>query len=203
MIGPVATATWLAAGIVALAAILPLAALAAPAARTIAARAADALDGFADVCGRWVRWLALVLVLLQFAIVVARYALGVGSVFAQEMLLYMHAALFLLGASYTLRHDGHVRVDVFYRDASPRRKAAIDMAGVYLFLLPMCAVVAWTGAPYVERSWAVFEGSKETSGIPFVYGLKTLILLFAAFVALQGVSMANRAALRLTRVEAA
>lgn len=144
------------------------------------------LDALAAVTGRHVMWLSLALVLLQFAIVVLRYAFGVGHVALQEGIIYLHATLFLLAAAYALREDAHVRVDIFYRDAPPRRRAWIDLAGTYLFLIPAMAVVLWVAFPYVAASWAVMEGSKETSGLPFTFLLKTLMLVFAVLVLLQG-----------------
>ena len=90
-----------------------------------------------------------------------------------------------------------MRVDIFYADASPRTKALVDLCGSLLLLLPFMAVLAWFALPYVARSWAILERSRETSGLPFVYLLKTLIPLFAVLMALQGIAQAIRAALVL------
>jgi TRAP-type mannitol/chloroaromatic compound transport system permease small subunit len=90
-----------------------------------------------------------------------------------------------------------VRVDVFYSKASPRAKAAIDLTGSLLLLLPFMAVILWFAVPYVSRSWSILERSREASGLPFVYLLKTLIPLFALLMALQGTSQAIRASLIL------
>jgi TRAP-type mannitol/chloroaromatic compound transport system permease small subunit len=107
--------------------------------------------------------------------------------------IYAHATLFMLAAAWTLRAGGHVRVDVFYAEASPRTKAVIDLVGSVLLLLPFTVVLIWLSVPYVARSWAVLERSQESSGLPLVYLLKTLIPLFAALMALQGVAQAIRA----------
>ena len=152
------------------------------------------IDGLNEIVGRSVSWIALAMVLLQVAIVLMRYVFGIGSILLQESMLYMHATLFMAAAGYTLAHDGHVRIDIFYRAASPRAKAAIDLAGAMLLLLPVCALILWISWPYVSSSWKVLEGSKETNGIPAVFLLKSLIYLFAVLVGLQGVSMAVRAA---------
>jgi TRAP-type mannitol/chloroaromatic compound transport system permease small subunit len=93
---------------------------------------------------------------------------------------------------------GHVRVDVFYADFPPRIKALIDLAGALLLLLPFMLVLAWFAIPYVARSWAILERSRETSGIPAVFLLRTLIPLFALLMALQGVAQAIRSALVLS-----
>lgn len=156
-------------------------------------RLARLIDRINDRIGRAVAWLALVMVLVQFVIVVQRYVFGIGSIWMQESMVYMHATLFMLAAGYTLLHNGHVRVDIFYREASPRRKALTDLAGALFFLLPMCAATAWLAWPYVANSWAIFEGSKETSGIHAVFLLKSVILAFAVLVALQGISLAIHA----------
>jgi TRAP-type mannitol/chloroaromatic compound transport system permease small subunit len=131
--------------------------------------------------------------LLQFAVVVLRYAFGIGSIWLTESIIYGHAALFMLAAAWTLRENGHVRVDIFFADASPRRKALVDLVGSLLLLIPFVVVLAWLSLPYVARSWAILERSRETSGLPAVFLLKTLIPLFAGLMALQGVAQAIRA----------
>ncbi|MEO1199201.1 MAG: TRAP transporter small permease subunit [Pseudomonadota bacterium] len=158
---------------------------------------ADLIDGFNEYTGRFLAWFTLAIVLIQFAVVVGRYVFGVGAIFYQELIIYLHAFLFMLAASYTLKNDGHVRVDVFYREASPRRKAMINLLGSLLLLIPVCLLIIWISWPYVERSWAIRERSMETSGIPFVYILKTAIIGFAVMVGLQGVSMALRSLLAI------
>lgn len=156
-------------------------------------RIASLIDGLNGAIGRGAAWLALAIVLVQFAVVILRYVLGIGSIWLQESILYAHAALFLLAAAWTLQAGGHVRVDVFYSDATPRTKAMIDLAGALLLLLPFTAVLLWFAWPYAARSWAILEHSRETSGLPTVYLLKTLIPLFAVMMALQGIAQAIRA----------
>ena len=149
---------------------------------------ADRIDRLNTAIGRAASWCALAIVLLGFAVVLLRYVLGVGSIWLQESILYAHAALFLLAAAWTLKEGGHVRVDVFYASAAPRTKAWIDLLGALLLLLPFALAIAWFSLPYVERSWAILERSRETSGLPLVFLLKTLIPLFALLLALQGVA---------------
>ena len=155
------------------------------------------LDNLSDRIGRAISWLTLTMVLVQFLIVVMRYVFSVGSIMMQESVVYMHALVFMIGAAYTLLHDGHVRVDVFYRDASDRTKAWVDLLGVLFFLIPVSILIAWISWPYVVSSWEVFEGSKETSGIQAVFLLKTVILVFCALIILQGISLAARSGLIL------
>jgi TRAP-type mannitol/chloroaromatic compound transport system permease small subunit len=118
---------------------------------------------------------------------------GHGSIWLSESIVFGHAAMFMLASGWTLAAGGHVRVDVFYADASPRTKALVDLCGSLLLLLPFMAVLAWFAWPYVARSWAILEMSRETSGIPAVFLLKTLIPVFALLMALQGVSQALKA----------
>lgn len=157
-----------------------------------------ALDAFNHRLGRLVAWVAVAMVVIQFAVVVMRYVFGFGSIWMQESIVYLHSLLFLFGAGYTLLHEGHVRVDIFYRDASEKRKALVDFLGAAVFLLPFCALMWWWSWPYVEQSWAIGEGSKETSGIQAVYILKSMILGFTVLVGLQALSMALRNLLIIT-----
>ena len=154
---------------------------------------AHLIDRLTAALGRAVAWLALVIVLLQFALVVARYAFGLGSIWLSESVIYAHAALFLLAAAWTLSAGGHVRVDVFYAQASPRTRAFVDLAGSLLLLMPFALVLIWLSVPYAARSWAILERSQEASGLPLVFALKTLIPVFAALMALQGVAQAIKA----------
>lgn len=140
--------------------------------------------------GEFVAWTALAMVVVQFAVVILRYVFGIGFIWMQESVIYLHGLLFMAGAAYTLLEDGHVRVDIWYREADAETRARVDLAGAVFFLLPVCAVIWAFAWPYVGRSWAVFEGSQETSGIQAVFLYKTLILAFAGLVGLQGVSMA-------------
>jgi TRAP-type mannitol/chloroaromatic compound transport system permease small subunit len=160
---------------------------------------ADRIDRLNTAVGRAVAWLALVVVLLEFALVVARYAFALGSIWLTETVIYAHATLFLLAAAWTLRAGGHVRVDVFYAEASPRTKAIVDLVGSLLLLLPFAAGLIWLSVPYAARSWAILERSQESSGLPLVFVLKTLIPLFAVTMALQGMAQAIRALAALSR----
>ncbi len=160
---------------------------------------ADRIDRLTAVIGRAAAWLVLVVVVLQFALVVARYVFGLGSVWLTETVVYAHAAMFMLAAAWTLQAGGHVRVDVFYADASARTKALVDLIGALLFLLVFMLVLIWLSVPYAARSWAILEHSQEASGLPIVFALKTLIPLFAVLMALQGLAQAIRAAVALSR----
>lgn len=154
---------------------------------------ADRISGLVAAIGRTVAWLCLFVVVVQFAVVVLRYAFGIGSIWLTESIIYAHAALFMLAAAWTLGEGGHVRVDVFYADAGPRKRAMIDLGGGILLLLPFMLVLGWFSLPYVVRSWSILETSLETSGIPALFLLKTLIPLFALLMGLQGIAQVIRA----------
>jgi TRAP-type mannitol/chloroaromatic compound transport system permease small subunit len=164
--------------------------------RTISASLAFAgcIDRLTAAIGRTVAWACLLVVMVQFTVVVMRYVFGLGSIWLTETIIYGHATLFMLASAWTLREGGHVRVDVFYADAGPRRRALVDLCGSLLLLLPFMLVLLSFAVPYVARSWAILETSRETSGLPAVYLLKTLIPAFALLMALQGISQAIRAA---------
>ena len=155
---------------------------------------ADRIDRLTGTIGRAAAWLVLAVVLLEFALVIARYLFGMGSIWLSEAAVYAHAALFMLAAAWTLSAGGHVRVDIFYADASARTKAMVDLVGALLLLMPFALALLYLATPYVGRSWAILERSQESSGLPLLFVLKTLIPVFAALMALQGVAQAIRAA---------
>lgn len=152
--------------------------------------------------GRLISWLALFMVLTQFIVVLMRYVFGLGWIWVQESIIYMHATVFLAAAGYALVHDGHVRVDIFYGGMSDRGKAIVDFIGGVVFLLPMCAMISWASFGFVSRAWDIMEGSPEgDNGIPGIYILKSMIIVFCALVALQGLVMMARSALVLSGSE--
>lgn len=148
-------------------------------------RMIDALSAF---LGKSAAWLTLAIVLLTTYLVIGRYVFRSNSIALQELVLYMHAAVFMLGTAYALQRDEHVRVDVFYRDASPRNKAIINIIGTVLFLLPFAVLILWFSWRYTMNSWQVREASSNAGGLPYVYLLKTLIPIFAVTLILQGVA---------------
>src|SRR3974390_1300282 len=145
-------------------------------------RLANQIDRLTTAVGRAAAWLALFIVLLQFALVIGRYIFGFGSIWLSETVIYAHAALFLFGAAWPVKVGGNVRVDVFYAYASPRTRAWIDVAGALLFLLPFALVLLWLSLPFAARSWAILETAQGTSGLPFGFPLKSFIPLFWAVV---------------------
>jgi TRAP-type mannitol/chloroaromatic compound transport system permease small subunit len=150
---------------------------------------AKRLDSINEYIGRAMAWGTLLMVLVQFIVVIMRYVFGIGSIFMQESIIYLHALVFLVGGGYTLLYNGHVRVDIFYREMSKRKKAWVDLFGVILLLIPVAVLIFVSSYPYVASSWAALESSKESSGIHAVYLLKTTILAFAVLIIIQGISI--------------
>jgi TRAP-type mannitol/chloroaromatic compound transport system permease small subunit len=140
--------------------------------------------------GRALSWLTLLLVLLVFGLVAARYLFATGSIAAQEATLWLHSLVFLLGAAFTLKRDAHVRVDLVYQRLSPRGRALADLVGAVVLLLPFCVFLFWVSLDYVGMAWSLRESSREPGGLPGVYLLKTLIPIAAALLGLQGIAHA-------------
>ena len=156
------------------------------------------IDTFTAVLGRAVSYLSLAMVLVMAAVVLIRYGFNNNSIALQETVTYMHGMVFLLAAAVTLQQDGHVRVDIFYRDFTPHTKAWIDNLGILVFLLPMCGFIFYSSLHYVAESWRVREASPLPGGLPGVYLLKTLIPIFAATLILQSLAELARNLIVLT-----
>lgn len=146
------------------------------------------IDSISERLGRTIAWIAMAMVLVMVSIVVLRYLFQYGSIAMQESIMYMNAAVFALGAGYTLKVQGHVRVDIFFSRQSTRRRALIDLTGTAVFLIPSMLAIIWLSWDYVSLSWRLREASPESSGLPYVYLLKTAILLLPALLLLQGVA---------------
>jgi TRAP-type mannitol/chloroaromatic compound transport system permease small subunit len=147
---------------------------------------ANKLDRFAEITGRIISWLTLAMVLITFSVVVLRYLFNTGSIALQESITYLHACVFMLGAAWTLKEDGHVRVDIFYSRQSLRTRAWINLAGTLLLLFPVCGFILFSSLDYVALSWSVREGSQEAGGLNAVYLLKTTMPVMAVLLMLQG-----------------
>lgn len=155
------------------------------------------VDRFTESFGRLLAWLVLLMMLAMAAVVVLRYGLEIGSIALQESITYMHASLFMLGLAYTLKHDGHVRVDIFYRHFSARQQAWINSLGGIIFLLPLCLFIVGISWGFVSQSWSIAEVSAEPGGIPAVFLLKALLPLMAINLSIQGLAEVLRSALVL------
>lgn len=155
------------------------------------------IDGLNEKIGIFVAWLTTLLVLNVFYDTVMRYAFNKGSIGMQEMEWHIFSAIFLIGAAYTLKHDGHVRVDIFYTKLSVRGKAWIDLIGTFAFLIPFCLIVIYATKGFILNSWAVREMSPDPGGLPARYILKTLIPFGFSLLILQGIAEAFKCILVL------
>jgi TRAP-type mannitol/chloroaromatic compound transport system permease small subunit len=160
-------------------------------------RIADGLDLINRGTGAVVRWFALLMLLLQFVVVLLRYVFGISYIFLNEGVLYFHAALFMLGAGYTLLVEGHVRVDVFYGRMGERGRALVDIFGHLFLLAPALLILLVYSWPMVRRSWAILEGPISVGGIPASFLLRSLVPAFCILLLIQGLSALLRALIRL------
>lgn len=145
-----------------------------------------------SLAGRSVAWLTLVMTLLTFFIVLMRYGFNQGWIWMQESVTYLHAMVFMVAAAWSLQTDDHVRVDIFYRERSPRYQLWLNFAGTLLFLVPFSVFLVIIGWDYVATAWKVKEASSEPGGLPLVWLLKSLVLILPLMLLLQaGVTLAQ------------
>ena len=156
-------------------------------------RVATAIEQLIDFSGRVVSWLTLLMVVITFTVVVLRYVFDIGWIALQESITYLHAMVFLIGAAYTMQHEAHVRVDIFYSRFSQQTRAWIDFCGALFLLLPFIFFLCWVSWEYVTSSWNVMESSREAGGLPGVYLLKSLMLVMAGLLTLQAAHQIIRA----------
>lgn len=159
------------------------------------------VNGLNKVLGQVFSWLTLGIVLICFLVVVLRYLFSIGFVWMQDLYVWMNAVMFTGIAGFTLFRNGHVRVDIFYRQASLRFKAWVDLIGFFIFMLPFGGVILFWSWGFVERSWKYWEGSRNIGGMPGLYVVKSFIVIFAVVILLQGLSMALRSILVLANRE--
>ena len=146
-------------------------------------------DRLQQLLSRLLAGFLLLMALLTVTVVTLRYGFNLGTVALQESIMYLHAAVFMLGAGVALGRDSHVRVDILYHNLRPRNQHWVNAIGTLVFLLPFSLVVGISSWDYVTESWSIFETSAESEGIPAVYLLKTLIPLSMATLALQGLNL--------------
>lgn len=139
-----------------------------------------------DRLGRFSAVLTLLMAMLAFIIVVLRYVFNMGWVSLQELVIYMHAAAFLLAAPYTLKNDGHVRVDVLFERMNEKQRKYVQMASLLLVYFPLFITLFYFCWPYVLDSWKAGESSADAGGLPALYLLKSLLLVFPALMIYQG-----------------
>ena len=152
-------------------------------------RTVNFFNSINDWVGRTISWLLVVMVLNVFLVVVLRYVFGFGVIWMQELYVWNHAVVFLLGAGYTLLHNGHVRIDLIYRTASNKYKSLIDLLGSVFFALPVIYFIFIKSLPMVERSWKVLEKSAEAGGLPGLFLFKSVLLVFSLLFGIQFISL--------------
>ncbi len=141
-----------------------------------------------NLLGQSLSWLTLFMVLTTVLVVFLRYGFGIGATAVQESVLYAHALILLLCAPMAFSQEAHVRVDIFYQRFSKKNQAWVNLVGTLLFLWPTCAFICNNSWAYVATAWAVKEGSAEPGGINFVYGLKSLLVIFPIALLLHSIN---------------
>jgi TRAP-type mannitol/chloroaromatic compound transport system permease small subunit len=161
----------------------------------------NSIDRLSNATGKFVAWLTLLMVIVTCIIVVLRYVFDAGLIWMQESVVWMHGTVFMIGAAYTLLHEDHVRVDVFYRAMSERRRAWVDLIGVVVFLLPLCVLLVVRSYDFAAFSWSIHEASRESGGLPypFVSILKSVLVVMPIAVGLQGISLLLRSVATIRR----
>ncbi len=155
------------------------------------------ISGLNNVIGNVFAWVSVAIVGVCFTVVVQRYLFDTSFVWMQDLYVWLNGVMFMAVAGFALLRNDHVRVDIFYRGASPERKAVVDLIGVVVFLLPFTWVVAYYGWTFVARSWRYMEGSVNPGGMQGLYIVKSFIIVFAVLVGLQGIAMLLRSILVL------
>jgi len=159
------------------------------------------IDGLNEWVGRGVAWVTLALVLVIFVDVVMRYLFNKSFVFTQELEWHLFGFIFLIGAGYTLLHDGHVRVDIIYQRLGFKGQAWINLMGVIVFLIPGCLMIIITSFKFVLTSFLILEGSPDPGGIPFRFIVKGFIPAGFSLLLLQGLSLGVHSLLQILGVE--
>ena len=141
--------------------------------------------------GHTVSWLALIMTVITLLIVILRYVFNIGSIWMQESLVWMHSAIFLMGAAYTLKSDEHVRVDIFYRSFSPKQKSWVNIIGAVFFALPVCIFLLMVAGDFVSSAWSVKEISRDAGGLPYpaIPLLKSMLLIMPLLIIFQTISI--------------
>lgn len=147
------------------------------------------IDRIVKRIGTLVSWLSVLLVLIIVIDVALRYLFNSTSAASFELEWHLFAALFLLGAGYTLQQDKHVRVDVFYHRFSLKQKAWVNALGTLVLLLPFCTIAFWESLSFVASSFAFRETSPDPGGLPARYLIKSTIPIGFFLLGLQGISL--------------
>ena len=159
------------------------------------------IDILNEWVGRGVAWVTLALVVVIFIDVIMRYLFNTSFVFTQELEWHLFAFIFLIGAGYTLLHDGHVRVDIIYQRLGLKGRAWINLLGVIFFLIPGCLMVMSTSWKFTVNSFMMMEGSPDPGGIPFRFIVKGCIPAGFLLLLIQGISLGMHSLLQILGIE--
>ena len=159
------------------------------------------IEEITTTIGNKISWLVILMTFTAFSVAIFRYFFNIGFVWMQEIYIWMNGLIFLLGASYSLLHDKHVRVDIFYRILNEKYKAYINIIFSVLFIIPFVFIVSKYSIPYVLKSWFSFEKSREAGGLEFLYLYKTTIILFCFFLFIQSIALIFRCILVIKEKE--
>lgn len=157
----------------------------------------EIFDGASYAIGETAKWGLVLLILATVLSVVGLSIFGVSMTKLDELPIYLHASVIMLGSSATLLAGQHVRVDIFHSRYSLKKRALIDIIGFYALILPVCLILLWMSQSFVSQAWGSFEGSPESDGLRGVWLLKTLVPAFALLVFIQGLAITARAAMCL------
>jgi len=155
------------------------------------------IDWINEKTGMFASWLTTLLVINVFYDTVMRYAFNKGHIALQELEWHIFSVIFLVGAAYTLKYDGHVRVDIFYTKLSSKAKAWIDFVCTFAFLIPFCLIIIYSTIGFISNSWAVAETSPDPGGLPARYILKAIIPAGFFLLLLQGIAQSFKSLLHL------
>ena len=161
------------------------------------------IDTLNEWVGRGVAWVTLGLVLVVFVDVVMRYLFNTSFVFTQELEWHIFGFIFLMGAGYTLLHDGHVRVDIIYQRLGFKARAWVNFIGVIIFLIPGCIMLITTSWKFTATSFSILEGSPDPGGIPFRFIIKGCIPVGFTLLFIQGLSLGIHSFLQILGAEKA
>ncbi|SEM68572.1 TRAP transporter small permease subunit [Nitrosomonas marina] len=137
-------------------------------------------------------WLCILMIAVVFVDVIARYAFESGSIAMQELEWHLFAAVFLLGAAYTMRENANVRVDVLYEKLSIRRKAAIDLFGTVFFVIPMSTLILYSSFDFVAYSYETQEVSNDPGGLHYRFTFKALLPFGYFLVLVQAIAVISQ-----------
>ena len=156
------------------------------------------IDRFNTFIGYLCAFFVFSMVIVVFTVVVLRYGFNIGFIWMQEVYVWLHSFVFMLCAGFTYLANEHVRIDVFYREASKKYKATVDLFGNIFLLLPFLYIIWNYSYPFVYRSFLMGEVSREAGGMPALYILKSAILWFCLVLFLQLVSNVIKSILTLS-----